>query len=181
MTLLDVLDGSLWIFWAHTNYTENGSTTTHWFWMNFSRREFWSIWHPFAQKMVTSCHFLEFRQIARIWEFQEVILPIRWLHLLDFMRTEVRGGCETSRAKDSPMYLKFVCSQCKWVCLKNRVHQNPMVYHGLWWFWNTPFPDIAHFACTVSLHGICWTLSKFFSRGGPHAVEYYQIDVIIYI
>ena len=52
-----------------------------------------------------------------------------------------------------------------------------MVYHGLWWFSNTPFPDIAHFACTVSLHGICWTLSKFFSRGGPHAVENYQIDV----
>ena len=82
------------------------------------------------------------------------------------------------------MYLKFVCSQCKWVCLKNRVHQNPMVYHGLSSFmmiFEYTISRHSTFACTVSLHGICWTLSKFFSRGGPHAVEYYQIDVIIII
>ena len=48
--------------------------------MNFkeieSTKEFWSIWHRFAQK---EGHFLEFREIPRIWNVQDIYIYI-WLY-----------------------------------------------------------------------------------------------------
>ena len=87
--------------------------------MNFkeieSTKEFWSIWHRFAQK---EGHFLEFREISRIWNVQDLEFhrryPMRLVVLVSQGATDLLRTCmstsDTQQHVDTQWYTYWLAS-----------------------------------------------------------------------